>query len=124
MTSNTATTAKRYVTVITRSGETAHLRIRWIGRQEGYLLLEGYVEHRKRRSYLRERIFAQVYFIKSDDEYHDADKARLHIKADSGIELKKYTPAEWSDITNDLNFAYEADKDGIPLPVVERKVKS
>jgi hypothetical protein len=99
----------RYVTVNTRSGETAHIRISKVHHNAGYLLLDGYVDHKKGRNYNCERIFAQLYFIESDDEYHDAVLARHHLKADCLIELKDYTQAEWSDITYKLSSDYDAD---------------
>ncbi len=98
----------RYVTVTTRSGETAHIRIRRIHRDAGYLLLDGYVDHKKGRNYLSERIFAQLYF-RSTDEYHDAVVALKRIKGDCMIQLKPYSAAEWSDITCKLSGNYDAD---------------
>jgi len=107
-TASPAETQPRYVTVNTRSGETAHIRIRKIHRDAGYLLLDGCVDHKKGRNYLSERIFAQLYF-RSTDEYHDVGLALRRIKGDSRIDLKAYTPAEWSNITSNLSGNYDAD---------------
>ena len=98
----------RYITVTTRLGETAHIRISKIHRDAGYLLLDGFVEHKKGRNYLSELIFAQLYF-RRDDEYHNPHRALSIIKRDCLIELKPYTDAEWSNITHQLNFAHDAD---------------